>query len=50
MVHLEGESEYRPLFRYYPDELSFEPTEFVDKTLEEGRALFHEKDVAYLWA
>jgi len=38
----------KKLFDFYPDEISFRAEEFVGKTEEEGRALFHRKDVAYL--
>lgn len=48
MVRFGHEEEEELLFAYYDDELSFDPAEFVGKTLEEGRALFHKKDVAYL--
>jgi hypothetical protein len=36
------------LFSYFADELSFKPEEFIGLTKEEGKALFHRKDVEYL--
>jgi hypothetical protein len=36
------------LFSYYPDEISFTPSEFVGLTEAEARQLRHKKDVAYL--
>lgn len=36
------------LFTYYPDELSFEPNEFVGLTLDEARGLKFKKDVQYI--
>lgn len=36
------------LFTYYPDEISFSPTELQGKTKREALRLFHDKDVAYL--
>jgi hypothetical protein len=36
------------LFSYYPDEISFSPSEFVGLTASEGRDLKRAKDVAYL--
>jgi hypothetical protein len=38
----------KDLFFFYPDELSFTESEFIGLTEEEARALFHQKDVAYL--
>jgi hypothetical protein len=38
------------LFWYYPDELSFSPAEFIGLTVDQGRHLKFEKDVAYLRA
>lgn len=40
--------EAKTLFSYYPDEISFQPSEFVGLTEDEARSLFHRKDVAYL--
>jgi hypothetical protein len=36
------------LFDYYPDEISFSPTEFVGLTIEEARHLKFTKDKSYL--
>lgn len=36
------------LFEYYPDELSFSPSEFIGLTIEEGKDLRRQKDLAYL--
>lgn len=36
------------LFDYYPDEISFTPSEFVGKTIEECRHLKFVKDKKYL--
>jgi len=38
------------LFRYYPDELSFSPSEFIGLTVEDGSERFTIKDMAYLGA
>lgn len=38
----------KEVLRFYSDELSFSPNEFVGLTEEGVRALFHRKDVAYL--
>ena len=38
------------LFSFYPDEVSFEPSEFVGLTEEEAHSLFQQKDTAYLRA
>ena len=38
----------RPLFSYFSDELQFMPHEFIGLSVEEGRALFTKKDIAYL--
>jgi hypothetical protein len=40
--------EERFLFEYYPDEISFSPSEFVGLTMEEAKNLKFEKDVAFL--
>ena len=48
MARLEGEGDFKSLFWYYVDEISFTPEELVGKTVEEARQLRHEKDVAYL--
>lgn len=36
------------LCSYYPDELSFEPEEFLGLTIYQARDLYHRRDVAYL--
>ena len=36
------------LCSYYPDELSFEPEEFLGLTIYQARDYYHQKDVAYL--
>lgn len=36
------------LFEFFPDELSFFPSDFVGKTEDDARAFRHAKDVAYL--
>lgn len=36
------------LFDYYPDEISFQPAEFIGLTIEQARYLKFEKDKAYL--
>lgn len=38
----------KTLFEYYPDELSFHPSEFAGLTEAEGRALKQRKDRKYL--
>jgi hypothetical protein len=38
----------KELFRFYPDELSFVPAEFIGLTEKEARQLFVKKDTAYL--
>ena len=38
----------RMLFSYYPDEISFSPSEFVGKTIEEAIHLKFVKDRNYL--
>jgi hypothetical protein len=38
----------KTLFSFYPDEVSFHASEFVGLTEQEARALFHQKDTAYL--
>lgn len=49
-VTLEGETEEKFLFEYYPDEISFTADEFVGLTEEQARGLKFSKDVAYLKA
>lgn len=41
-------TDYEMLFEYYPDELSFRPSEFVGLTKAEAITLKHQKDLAYL--
>lgn len=36
------------LFHFYPDELSFQDSEFVGLTVGQAMQLRHDKDVAYL--
>lgn len=36
------------LFRYFPDEIRFTSEELVGKTVEEARALRHQRDVDFL--
>jgi len=38
----------KELFSFFPDEISFSPSEFVGLTEEEAHQLRHKKDVAYL--
>ena len=38
------------LFSFYPDEVSFVPSEFIGLTEEEAHTLFQRKDTAYLRA
>ena len=38
----------RLLFSFYPDEISFQPREFVGLTEKEAHALRHKRDVAYM--
>ena len=38
----------KPLFSYFPDEISFLPREFIGLTEEEARALKAKKDNTYL--
>ena len=35
-------------FKFYRDELSFTPKQFIGKTLEECRQIHYKKDLAYL--
>lgn len=48
MVVLDGETEERELFDYYPDEISFTSDEFIGLTEQEARNLKGKKDTAYL--
>ena len=36
------------LFSFFPDEVSFQPSEFTGLTEEEAHTLFQRKDTAYL--
>jgi hypothetical protein len=40
----------KSLFSFFPDEVSFRPSEFVGLTEEEAHSLFQGKDTAYLRA
>jgi hypothetical protein len=40
----------KTLFSFYPDEVSFTPSEFVGLTEEGAHSLFQKKDTAYLRA
>lgn len=46
MVVLDEEEEL--LFRFFDDELSFSPEEFIGLSVEDAKDLLHKKDVAYL--
>ena len=50
MVITAGSEEEQLLFSYYPDELSFLPSEFVGLNVDQGRALKFTMDVAFLRA
>jgi len=39
---------HKTLFAFYPDELSFQESEFVDLTEEEAQGLRQQKDRSYL--
>ncbi len=43
-----GDGEEKLLFSYYPDEISFHPSEFVGLTEQQARDLRRKKDLAYL--
>ena len=45
---VKGGDEWIYLFSYYSDELTFRKEEFIGLTIDEGRALFTKKDIAYL--
>lgn len=47
-VLLEGEDTEQLLFKYYPDEIRFEPSEFVGLTIDEALTLKGRKDRAFL--
>jgi len=40
--------EYQKLFDYFPDEISFQPSEFLGLTIREANQLKFNKDKAYL--
>jgi len=40
----------KTLFSFYPDEVSFNPSEFIGLTEEDAHSLFQQKDRAYLRA
>ena len=46
-VTMEDNKEYF-LFEYYPDEISFTPSEFVGLTIDEAKHLKFKKDKQYL--
>lgn len=48
LVTIDGEQV--KAFEFYSDELTFTEDEFIGLTLEEARALFRERDIAYLQA
>ena len=48
VVYVTVGGEERPLFNYYPDELSFTAGEFVGLTVEEAPGLKFTKDKNYL--
>lgn len=47
VVTCEGDPE-QFLFEYYPDELHFEPSDFIGLTLDEARYLKFKRDQEYL--
>jgi hypothetical protein len=48
MVKYEEAENFVFLFDYYPDEISFEPADFIGLTEEEAKHLKFKKDKAYL--
>lgn len=46
VTYIDGTQE--DLFRYYHDEISFEPHEFIGLTREQALHLHTQKDIAYL--
>lgn len=42
------DGEWRYLFSWYEDELTFKPCDVVGMTPDHARDLFHERDVAWL--
>jgi hypothetical protein len=47
-VVLEGEEDEQYLFSFFPDEISFNESEILGKTIAECRTLYTEKDKKYL--
>ena len=47
-VTLENETKEQFLFEYYPDEISFTPSEFIGLTMNEGVQLKYLKDKKFL--
>lgn len=48
MVKLDGGETEETLFEYYPDEISFQASEFVGLTVDDGHQLKFKKDKAFL--
>jgi len=48
VVTFEGGTEEESLFEYYPDEISFEPDEFIGLTFKQACRLKFNKDIEYL--
>lgn len=48
MVKFQGEQQEELLFEYYPDEISFRPSDFVGLTKVEGINLKFKRDKQYL--
>ena len=46
-VRLEGETDYRVLFSFYSDEISFNETEILGLTLAQAQKLKRKKDSEY---
>ena len=46
-VRLNG-GEWKRIFEYYPNELTFSTSEFIGKTEEECYEIRHNRDVAYI--
>ena len=42
------EKDWKPVFSFYEEQLSFGSSEFIGKTKEECIDLFHKKDIAYI--
>ena len=45
---LSGDTEETFVFQYYPDEISFTPSEFIGLTIDEAKSLKGKKDLSYL--